>query len=78
MPSPLRGCFSLILDGVGLAEDEEISVELRDQCVRVCAEGKWAADTETLQAKLSDVPTIFFYFYFFLLCRVSVGGALKV
>lgn len=33
-PSPLRGCFSLILDGVGLAKDEEISVELRDQCVR--------------------------------------------
>lgn len=23
-------------------------------CVRACAEGKWAGDTETLEAKLSD------------------------
>lgn len=41
--------------------------------INVCAVGKWAGDTETLQAKLSDVPTIFFS-----LCRVSVGGSLKV
>lgn len=45
-------------------------------CVCVCAraEGKWAGDTETLEAKLSDVPTIFFFFP----VSCSVGGALKV
>lgn len=75
-PRPLRGCFSLILDGAGLAEDEEISVELCDlcafvcMCVRACAEGKWAGDTETLEAKLSD--------HFFFPASCSVGGALKV
>lgn len=29
-------------------------------CVRACTEGKWAGDTEMPEAKLSDVPTIFF------------------
>lgn len=70
------GAVFLILDGAGLAEDEEISVELCDQCafvcmcVRACAEGKWAGDTETLEAKLSD--------HFFFPASCSVGGALKV
>lgn len=68
---PCGAVFLLILDGVGLAEDEEISVELRDPCVRVCVQGKWAGDMETLQAKLSDVPTISYFIHLFIFFRVA-------